>query len=188
VEGQCSFKLFLINTVCNFSEYLIGGISNVWWTIKSHFLKKSNIVFVVFVKRYAVERWEQKGYKLPRALSYLKTDDRILNCSKEILKKQENFDTTDMTISVHDEPVWNLERRESSGHLFWSRKSSRVKFRCEVDVLEYIKDPDEHNYNPIAENKMNVTDKLINFILVGATCIAAIAVTTFLPWLIFSRY
>jgi len=91
-----------------------------------------------------------------------------------------------MTISVHDEPVWNLERRESSGCLFWSRQSSRVKFRCDVEVLEYVKHPDENNdnYNN-TEDKVHPNDKIGNIILVCATCVAAIAVTTFLPWLLF---
>ncbi|KAG4075658.1 hypothetical protein HA402_003483 [Bradysia odoriphaga] len=90
-----------------------------------------------------------------------------------------------MTISVPDEPVWNLERRESSGHLFWSRQSSRVKFRCEVEVLEYVKHPDEHNYDHSTEDKLHPHDKMGNIILICATCIAAIAVTTFVPWLLF---
>lgn len=88
-------------------------------------------------------------------------------------------------ILVPDEPVWNLERRESSGHLFWSRQSSRVKFRCEVEVLEYVKHPDEHNYDHSTEDKLHPSDKMGNIILICATCIAAIAVTTFLPWLLF---
>lgn len=82
-----------------------------------------------------------------------------------------------------EEPIWNIERRESSGHLFWCRKSSKVKFRCDVEVLEYVKDPNEHLIDYCSNNKDNFhNDRLTNAILVGATCVAAIAVTVFLPW------
>lgn len=81
---------------------------------------------------------------------------------------------------MSDEPIWNLERRDS-GHLFWYRDSSKVKFRCDVEVLEYVKDPDEHKcYNDMNNN--STTDKLTNAAVVCGTCIAAIAVTVFLPW------
>lgn len=84
-------------------------------------------------------------------------------------------------ISVSDEPIWNLERRESSGHLFWCRSESKVKFRCDVEVLEYVKDPDEHKCYYDTNNNAS-TDKLTHVAVVCATCIAAIAVTVFLPW------
>ncbi|KAJ6639110.1 hypothetical protein Bhyg_11849 [Pseudolycoriella hygida] len=90
-----------------------------------------------------------------------------------------------MAISVHDEPVWNLERRESSGCLFWSRQSSKVKFLCDVTVLEYIQHPDEHNHDFSKEDKSSMVDKIENFMVVFGTCIAAIAITTFIPWLLF---
>lgn len=83
--------------------------------------------------------------------------------------------------AVADEPIWNLERRESSGHLFWCRDSSKVKFRCDVEVLEYVKDPNEHKCH-YDENNNTTTDKITNAVVVCATCIAAIAVTVFLPW------
>lgn len=83
-------------------------------------------------------------------------------------------------ITVADEPIWNLERRGSSGHLCWYRDSSKVKFRCDVEVLEYVKDPDEHK---IHYNSTNSTaDRLTNAAVVCATCVAAIAVTVLLPW------
>jgi hypothetical protein len=47
-----------------------------------------------------------------------------------------------LLFSVPPEPIWSLDRRES-GHLFWRRESSKVKFRCEVEVLEFEKDPAE---------------------------------------------
>lgn len=81
---------------------------------------------------------------------------------------------------VAEEPIWNLERRESSGHLFWCRDSSKVKFRCDVEVMEYVKDPDEHKC--YYDTNHTASDKLTNAVVVCATCIAAIAVTVFLPW------
>lgn len=85
-------------------------------------------------------------------------------------------------ISVADEPIWNLERRESSGHLFWCRDSSKVKFRCDVEVLEYVKDPDEHKCYYENYNQHSTADKITNAVVVCATCVAAIAVTVLLPW------
>jgi len=45
-------------------------------------------------------------------------------------------------------PMWKLERRESGG-LFWRRDSvanstSKVRFRYDVDVLEFLPHPHEH--------------------------------------------
>lgn len=82
--------------------------------------------------------------------------------------------------SVAEEPIWNLERRGSSGHLCWYRDSSKVKFRCDVEVLEYVKDPDEHKAH--YDLNSNTADRLANAAVVCATCVAAIAVTVFLPW------
>lgn len=81
--------------------------------------------------------------------------------------------------TVPSDPIWCLERRESSGHLFWRRDFSKVKFRCDVEVLEYIKDPNEH----LITYENNKT-KNSNMIMVCATCVAAIAVTVILPWLL----
>lgn len=89
-----------------------------------------------------------------------------------------------MTISAvpPQEPIWCLERRDS-GHLFWRRESSKVKFRYDVEVLEFTKDP--------CEDQLLITDSelkekndhhLSNMIVVCATCVAAIAVTVVLPW------
>lgn len=94
-----------------------------------------------------------------------------------------------MTISAIPpaEPIWCLERRES-GHLFWRRESSKVKFRYDVEVLEFTKDP--------GEDQLLITDSehhhrgvnrdgerhLSQMIVVCATCVAAIAVTVVLPW------
>ena len=43
--------------------------------------------------------------------------------------------------------LWKLDRRDS-GSLFWRRdsaacKTSRVKFRCDVDVVEFLPQPEE---------------------------------------------
>lgn len=92
-----------------------------------------------------------------------------------------------MTISAIPpaEPIWCLERRDS-GHLFWRRESSKVKFRYDVEVLEFTKDP--------GEDQLLITDSenhhqhhgdqrhLSQMIVVCATCVAAIAVTVVLPW------
>lgn len=80
-------------------------------------------------------------------------------------------------ILVPSEPIWSLDRRESSGQLFWRRDQSKVKFRCEVEVLEYEKDPieDQICYE-------NDTFRKTNLLVVCATCAAALAVTVVLPW------
>lgn len=81
------------------------------------------------------------------------------------------------------EPIWSLDRRES-GHLFWRREASKVKFRCEVEVLEYEKDPAEHDSLILVNGDLSNTFKsqMNHPIIVCATCIAALAVTVFLPW------
>lgn len=94
-----------------------------------------------------------------------------------------------MTISAIPpaEPIWCLERRDS-GHLFWRRESSKVKFRYDVEVLEFTKEPGEdqllitdsehhHRINRDGEQR-----HLSQMIVVCATCVAAIAVTVVLPW------
>lgn len=83
-----------------------------------------------------------------------------------------------MTITVPKEPNWNLERRESSGLLVWQRDESKVRFRCEVEVLEYEKDPDEHRMMHEEISPVKITSTIV----VCATCVAAVAVTFFLPW------
>uniref|UniRef100_A0A1Q3FBG9 Protein with signal anchor n=1 Tax=Culex tarsalis TaxID=7177 RepID=A0A1Q3FBG9_CULTA len=91
-----------------------------------------------------------------------------------------------MTISAPVEPIWCLERRDS-GHLFWRRESSKVKFRYDVEVLEFTKDPgedqllitdSEHREKSAADQRHQMSQMLV----VCATCVAAIAVTVVLPW------
>jgi hypothetical protein len=79
--------------------------------------------------------------------------------------------------------MWSLDRRES-GHLFWRREASKVKFRCEVEVLEYVKDPAENDSLILVNGDINNTFKsqMNHPIVVCATCFAAIAVTVLLPW------
>lgn len=80
------------------------------------------------------------------------------------------------------EPVWCLDRRES-GHLFWKRESSKVKFRCDVEVLEFVKDPAEDEQFLVNGDLQAFKNETIsNPIVVCATCICAIAVTVLLPW------
>uniref|UniRef100_A0A8W7Q3Y5 Uncharacterized protein n=1 Tax=Anopheles coluzzii TaxID=1518534 RepID=A0A8W7Q3Y5_ANOCL len=82
-----------------------------------------------------------------------------------------------MTISAipPPEPVWCLDRRDS-GHLFWRRESSKVKFRYDVEVLEFTKDP--------YEDQLLITDSELSRAKQQqcVTCVAAIAVTVVLPW------
>lgn len=84
-----------------------------------------------------------------------------------------------------DGPVWNLERRKSSGHLFWSSTNTKVKFLCDVEVKEYIKDPNEHRMDYMEESQGTSFEEQVSYsIVVCATCVAAVAVTVFLPWLL----
>lgn len=91
-----------------------------------------------------------------------------------------------MTISAipPQEPIWCLERRDS-GHLFWRRESSKVKFRYDVEVLEFTKDPCEDQLlitDSELKDKSDHHHQLSNMLVVCATCVAAIAVTVVLPW------
>lgn len=93
-----------------------------------------------------------------------------------------------MTISAipPQEPIWCLERRDS-GHLFWRRESSKVKFRYDVEVLEFTKDPCEdqlliQDSEHKAKSDHQHHQQLSNMLVVCATCVAAIAVTVVLPW------
>lgn len=86
-------------------------------------------------------------------------------------------------ILVPSEPIWCLDRRES-GHLFWRRESSKVKFRCEVEVLEFVKDPCEDEQFLVNGDCNNTfrNQTISHPLVVCATCICAIAVTVLLPW------
>lgn len=93
-----------------------------------------------------------------------------------------------MTVSAIPpaEPIWCLERRDS-GHLFWRRESSKVKFRYDVEVLEFTKDPGEDQLLITDSEHREKSDRaaghqMSQMIVVCATCVAAIAVTVVLPW------
>lgn len=82
------------------------------------------------------------------------------------------------------DPIWSLDRRESSGHLFWKRESSKVKFRYDVEIVEFIKDPAEDELILVNGDLNNTfkNDPIPHPIIVCATCICAIAVTFLVPW------
>lgn len=83
-----------------------------------------------------------------------------------------------------EEPIWCLDKELSSGHMFWRRDSSRVKFRCEVEVLEFVRDPEEEPMISKGDFNHSFNDqKPSHPIVVISTCICAIAVTVILPWL-----
>lgn len=77
------------------------------------------------------------------------------------------------------EPDWSLKRRDS-GNLFWRREASKVRFRYEVEVLEYEKDPSEH----MIDYPDGDQSRTHNVVFVAGTCMVAIAITVLLPWLL----
>lgn len=59
-----------------------------------------------------------------------------------------------------------------------------MKFRCDVEVKEYIKDPNEHRMDYMDEARHR--DEAPMFTpAIFATCFAAVAVTVVLPYLLF---
>lgn len=115
-------------------------------------------------------------------LEYLGIRSRLFEFEEYLYGVKES-----MTISAipPQEPVWCLDRRDS-GHLFWRRESSKVKFRYDVEVLEFTKDPYEDQLL-ITDSELNRTKQqqagaVSNMIVVCVTCVAAIAVTVVLPW------
>ncbi|EDV93840.1 uncharacterized protein LOC6564195 [Drosophila grimshawi] len=90
-----------------------------------------------------------------------------------------------MTGSVHD-AKWNLERRESSGHLVWCKDSpsAKVRFRFDVEVLEFEKHPNE-DLDHKADN-MSVIN-LSSTLALCATCVAVVAASVFLPWYLMEK-
>lgn len=75
------------------------------------------------------------------------------------------------------EPEWLLERRDS-GRLFWRREASKVRFRNEVEVLEYEKDPTEHMIDYTGGNHPR------SLVFVAGTFMVVVAITVGLPWLL----
>lgn len=84
----------------------------------------------------------------------------------------------------HEEPIWCLDKEVNSGQMFWRRDSSKVKFLCEVEVLEFERDPEEEAWLTKNSFKHSFLDQQTSHpIVVISTCICAIAVTVLLPWL-----
>lgn len=82
---------------------------------------------------------------------------------------------------------WCLERRPSSGFLVWKKDESKVRFRFEVEVLEYEKDPEEHKLMHDGEHlkfSSSTMQELSHTFVVCVTCVAAVAATLFVPWLV----
>lgn len=83
----------------------------------------------------------------------------------------------------NEEPIWSLDEL-SSGQMFWRRDDSKVKFRCEVEVLEFVRDPEEEIFMAKTDFGHSFQDQTASHpIVVISTCICAIAVTVLLPWL-----
>lgn len=78
-----------------------------------------------------------------------------------------------------------MDKEVNSGHMFWRRDASKVKFRCEVEVLEFERDAEEEIW--LAKNDINksfLAQQTSHPVVVISTCICVIAVTVLLPWLI----
>ncbi|KAI8119670.1 hypothetical protein CVS40_9080 [Lucilia cuprina] len=92
----------------------------------------------------------------------------------------------DMAGGIHD-PKWSLERRESSGFLVWRKESpsSRIRFRLDVEVLEFEKHP--HEDNDYHDNNALTIGNISSTVMLCATCVAAVAVSVFLPWYLMEK-
>lgn len=91
-----------------------------------------------------------------------------------------------MSGGIHD-PKWSLERRESSGYLVWRKESpsSRIRFRLDVEVLEFEKHPYEDVDNQ--DNSGLTLSTISSTVITCATCIAAVAISVFLPWYLMEK-
>ena len=92
----------------------------------------------------------------------------------------------DMAGGIHD-PKWSLERRESSGYLVWRKESpsSRIRFRLDVEVLEFEKHPYEDiDYQ---DNSGLTMSNISSTVITCATCVAAVAISVFLPWYLMEK-
>ncbi|XP_037806215.1 uncharacterized protein LOC119600190 [Lucilia sericata] len=92
----------------------------------------------------------------------------------------------DMAGGIHD-PKWSLERRESSGFLVWRKESpsSRIRFRLDVEVLEFEKHPHE-DYDYHDDNALTIGN-ISSTVMLCATCVAAVAVSVFVPWYLMEK-
>lgn len=94
------------------------------------------------------------------------------------------FRFSSITVPSEEEPIWCLDTEQVSGRMFWRRDSSKVKFRCDVEVLEFVRDPEEVRFTSKDEFNLSFNDQTASHpIVVISTCICAIAVTVLLPWL-----
>lgn len=88
----------------------------------------------------------------------------------------------------HDD--WCLEKHELHGHLFWQRRdseNSKVRFKNEVEVLEFERDPEEESLISRGEFSHTFCERRETHpIVVISTCLCAIAVTVLLPWFMIS--
>jgi hypothetical protein len=83
-----------------------------------------------------------------------------------------------------EEPIWCLDKELGSGQMFWRRDSSKVRFAVEVEVLEFVRTPEEELFTSKHDFNHSFTDQTASHpIVVISTCICAIAVTVLLPWL-----
>lgn len=81
---------------------------------------------------------------------------------------------------------WLMDKEIGSGLFYLRRDSSKVKFRCEVEVLEFVRDPEEELLTSRSEIYYSYRDcetSKSHPIVVISTCIAALAVTVLLPWI-----
>lgn len=85
---------------------------------------------------------------------------------------------------IHTVPQeeWFVDQQHETGTLYWRRDSSRVKFRCEVEVLEFVRSPEEMRFMKAREYVENASHP----ITVVMTCILALCVTVVIPWVFMS--
>lgn len=91
------------------------------------------------------------------------------------------------TVPTDDD--WCLEKHELHGHLFWQRRdssNSRVKFKHDVEVLEFERDPEEDLFSRGEFSHIFGERRQANPIVVISTIACAFAVTIFLPWFMIS--
>lgn len=82
------------------------------------------------------------------------------------------------TTMIPTDPIWSLDKQHETGALFWRRDSSRVKFRDEVEVLEFVRDPEELKFMTEYEYSDNTTNSIVAI----TTVIITIGITIVLPW------